>query len=401
MSGQKAITWNRITNTAMPTLSILRRLFAAIRIKITLRLDNILENNISVVIPVYKAAAFVTRAVESAIEQPETAEVILIEDGSDDNSFEVCTSLVEKYNKVKLYRHPGNANKGAGLSRNLGIEKSSGEYIAFLDADDYFLPERFTAERILFAKDKTIDGVYGALGFHYYSEEGKRKYKERGYDELTTISSRIPSAEVPFSFIHLHDRARGQFHLDTLTLKKEVFAGKTEWFNSYAMHEDTAFLVQLSINCRLEPGIIDRPVAMYGVHDHNRIINNDPKNGSRILYWKYLYDWSGKHREAKRFKKLFGALLMREKLFSSQTIFRIPRMMLYSMRNSLFLRKAVFFRTASLHVFGKKMGWYCINFKEQVQQKYFRDDVRKTVFEEFMGATKTPVERNLSHAKNY
>ena len=256
MSGQKAIPWNRITNTAMPTLSILRRLFAAIRIKITLRLDNILENNISVVIPVYKAAAFVTRAVESAIEQPETAEVILIEDGSDDNSFEVCTSLVEKYNKVKLYRHPGNANKGAGLSRNLGIEKSSGEYIAFLDADDYFLPERFTAERILFAKDKTIDGVYGALGFHYYSEEGKRKYKERGYDELTTISSRIPSAEVPFSFIHLHDRARGQFHLDTLTLKKEVFAGKTEWFNSYAMHEDTAFLVQLSINCRLEPVLL-------------------------------------------------------------------------------------------------------------------------------------------------
>ena len=76
--------------------------------------------------------------------------------------------------------------------------------------------------------------------------------------------------------------------------------GKTEWFNSYAMHEDTAFLVQLSINCRLEAGIIDQPVAMYGVHDHNRIINNDPKNGSRFKVLEIPVRLVGQTPEAKR-----------------------------------------------------------------------------------------------------
>ena len=50
----------------------------------------------------------------------------------------------------------------------------------------------------IFKNETGVDGVYGAMGFHYYSEEGKRKYQERGYDELTTISSKIPSNEVCF-----------------------------------------------------------------------------------------------------------------------------------------------------------------------------------------------------------
>ena len=63
--------------------------------------------NISVIIPVYNAAKFVEEAVESALAQPETSEVILVEDGSPDNSFEVCRALTEKYPKVTLMQHPG------------------------------------------------------------------------------------------------------------------------------------------------------------------------------------------------------------------------------------------------------------------------------------------------------
>lgn len=95
---------------------------------------------ISVIIPVYNAEEFVSQAVESALQFDEVHEVILVEDKSPDNALQVCTQLAEKHTRVRLYQHPDKGNHGAGPSRNLGIEKSTGDFIAFLDADDYFRP---------------------------------------------------------------------------------------------------------------------------------------------------------------------------------------------------------------------------------------------------------------------
>jgi len=343
-----------------------------------------LENNISVIIPVFNASRFIMKAVESAVIQSEVGEVILIEDASKDNSLEVCRQLEEKYEKVKLITHPKNVNKGAGESRNLGIKYAISDYIAFLDADDYYLPDRFRAERLIFKNNATVDGVYGAMGFHYYSEEGKRKYKEQGYAELTTISGKIPGKELCFSLLFLHPRYNGNFHLNTLTLKKEVFLGKTSLFNSLTMHEDTAFLIQLSINCILEGGILDVPIAMYGVHDQNRIINNDPKKGSYIKQWKYLYEWARSCENGRPYSTIFHAFLLKEQLLLSNKLPAVFKLFLYSLLNRMFLRKSIFFRTACIQAFGKYFGWYCINFKEQIQRKYFHDNTHSSIFDEMI-----------------
>src|SRR5690606_1248107 len=99
---------------------------------------------ISVIIPVYNAAAFVEQAVQSALTQPEVSEVILVEDGSEDKSLPICEKLASQNDIITLLRHPGGVNKGAGASRNLGIQHTKNEWIAFLDADDYYLENRFT-----------------------------------------------------------------------------------------------------------------------------------------------------------------------------------------------------------------------------------------------------------------
>ena len=96
---------------------------------------------ISVIIPVYNAGKYVKSAVESALMQDETKGVILVEDGSPDNSLQVCRELAEKHEAVTLYRHPDHQNHGAGESRNFGIEKAACDYIAFLDADDLWKPD--------------------------------------------------------------------------------------------------------------------------------------------------------------------------------------------------------------------------------------------------------------------
>ncbi|MGB6046147.1 MAG: glycosyltransferase family 2 protein, partial [Flavobacteriales bacterium] len=125
---------------------------------------------ISVVTPVYNAAGFLEAAVASALQFEEVAEVVLVEDGGPDNSLEICEALAAKEPRVQLFRHPGGANKGAGASRNLGIAKASQEYIAFLDADDRYLPNRFQEEHRIFAEHPDADGVYGAIDVHFHDQ---------------------------------------------------------------------------------------------------------------------------------------------------------------------------------------------------------------------------------------
>jgi len=76
---------------------------------------------ISVIIPVYNASKFLEKAVYSAVSQYENAEVLLIEDGSSDNSLQICENLQTKYEKLKVYQHAGGQNMGAAATRNLGI----------------------------------------------------------------------------------------------------------------------------------------------------------------------------------------------------------------------------------------------------------------------------------------
>ena len=150
---------------------------------------------ISVITPVYNAEKFVTQAVESALQFDEVYEVILVEDQSPDNALQVCTALAEKYDRVKLFQHPDKGNHGAGASRNLGLEKATGDFIAFLDADDYYLPNRFDAEKKLF-KNPEVEGVYGAIGVHYYSEKAKNQFYSLFGDRLTTVYKNHPPKDV-------------------------------------------------------------------------------------------------------------------------------------------------------------------------------------------------------------
>ena len=87
--------------------------------------------DISVIIPVYNAATFLRKAVESAVNLDEVKEILLVEDASTDNSLELCRTLQTEHPKVKLFQHPDQGNHGAGATRNLGLEKATQEFIAF------------------------------------------------------------------------------------------------------------------------------------------------------------------------------------------------------------------------------------------------------------------------------
>ena len=125
--------------------------------------------NISVIIPVYNAEKYIEKAIESCVQFPEVKEIVVVDDGYKDKAKEVVRGLMEKYPVIKLYEHPNNENRGAGPSRNLGIEKATQEFIAFLDADDFFLPNRFTKDKEVLAENPDADGCYNAIGCYFYS----------------------------------------------------------------------------------------------------------------------------------------------------------------------------------------------------------------------------------------
>ena len=93
----------------------------------------------SVIIPAYNSATTLTRAVESVLCQSYPAhEIIVIDDGSTDNTTEVARGFGEQ---VRLLRQ---ANAGVSAARNRGAECATGDWLAFLDADDWYYPDRLS-----------------------------------------------------------------------------------------------------------------------------------------------------------------------------------------------------------------------------------------------------------------
>ncbi|WP_312300301.1 glycosyltransferase family 2 protein [Chryseobacterium sp.] len=250
---------------------------------------------ISVIIPVYNAEKYVTQAVASALQFDEVYEVVLVEDKSPDNALQVCRELAGKHSRVKLYQHPDQGNHGAGASRNLGIEKSEGDFISFLDADDYYLPNRFDAEKELF-KNNDVDGVYGAIGVHYYSEKAKEQYYKVFGDRLTTVYKKHPPKDVFPGQLNMIGTF-GLFSIDALTIRKSSLKNLQYFFKTHLkLHQDTEFLFRLSYYLNLYPGILDSAVAVRGVHENNRITKVDNREikpaSTRVLLWEEVNKWA-------------------------------------------------------------------------------------------------------------
>lgn len=124
---------------------------------------------ISVVIPTHNRSDLIQRAIESVLNQTyKDVEIVVVSDGSTDNTEEVVQSYQEKYSNIQfLSIFPG---KGANNARNEGIKASNGEYIAFLDDDDEWLPSKLEAQIDVFNSDSSIGMVYTGINVIYVKE---------------------------------------------------------------------------------------------------------------------------------------------------------------------------------------------------------------------------------------
>ncbi|GHE89417.1 glycosyltransferase family 2 protein [Thalassotalea profundi] len=146
---------------------------------------------VSVVIPVYNGSEYLKNTIDSILAQDYQAfEIILVNDGSTDDSAELIESLSEKTNKIKLYNKE---NGGVAAARNYGIDRAKGDFIAFCDQDDLWLPEKLTKQMPLF-QNNSVGLVYsGAIAD--YVELNKQdkpsfdtKYRGDVFDQLIQVN---------------------------------------------------------------------------------------------------------------------------------------------------------------------------------------------------------------------
>ena len=110
---------------------------------------------ISVIVPIYNTEKFLRKCIESILNQTlKEIEIILINDGSTDNSHLICLEYTEKY--PEKIRYVNNKNIGCSTTRNLGIELAQGEYIAFVDSDDYIENTMYEEMFLMAEKEEKI-----------------------------------------------------------------------------------------------------------------------------------------------------------------------------------------------------------------------------------------------------
>lgn len=186
-----------------------------------------LQYELSIIIPVYNVEKYVRRCIESVIKiANQNIEIILINDGSTDNSQAICEEYLRQDNRIKLINQD---NGGLSYSRNKGIELAEGEYIAFIDSDDWIDSQSFT-ELFNKIKEDNLDIIYGeySLVNSYNIERVCKKHTYEVCNGIELLELNIHNDSAPVEVV-------------TNIYKKSFLDKYSIRFVKRLLHEDTLF----------------------------------------------------------------------------------------------------------------------------------------------------------------
>ena len=146
---------------------------------------------ISVIMPVYKTEKYLEASVESVVVQTyENIEIILVDDGSPDNSPYICDELAEKYDNVKVFHK---VNGGLSDARNCGLKSASGKYVFFLDSDDT-IDKNAISSMVEIAERELSDVVIPDRYYQCYEGENEKQLCHMFLDEKLYIEKPVKFA---------------------------------------------------------------------------------------------------------------------------------------------------------------------------------------------------------------
>lgn len=189
---------------------------------------------ISIIVPIYNGAKYINKCIEMIINQIFTDfELIIIDDGSTDSSFEICNEYAKKDHRIKLINKK---NRGTWAARNKGIDESTGKYIIFLDCDDWY-EDDLLKEMYENINDDEVDLVISGQTNVIVNKKGKtiKKIKVQPHEKFFMTNNEILN-----NYIILRKEEIG----DTLwnkIYKTEIIKKYNLKFENYKRGEDTIF----------------------------------------------------------------------------------------------------------------------------------------------------------------
>jgi glycosyltransferase involved in cell wall biosynthesis len=197
---------------------------------------------VSVVIATYNMAAYLPLAVKSALDQTyRNLEILIVDDGSTDRTAEAVAPFLAD----SRVRYLMQKNGGQAVAKNRGIRDSTGEYVAFLDADDLWTPDKLEVQIPLFAASPAVGVVYSA--FAYIDEKG---------DRLPDIPLKLHRGRVSGPLLIFNFVGFG-----TSVVKRECFERLGTFNENLGMGID--YDLWLRFSTRYEFDYIDRPLLYY------------------------------------------------------------------------------------------------------------------------------------------
>ncbi len=129
-----------------------------------------MKPTVSAIMPVYNGMKYIDTALYKLIHDHHFDEIVVIDDGSTDGTFDVILKYANEHDRIKYYHHPNRMNRGLAASRNLGFEKSIGDYIQIIDVDDALIEGKIERQlEIIEREDADV-----LLGAYFYVKGAKQ-----------------------------------------------------------------------------------------------------------------------------------------------------------------------------------------------------------------------------------
>jgi glycosyltransferase involved in cell wall biosynthesis len=247
---------------------------------------------VSVITIFLNGEAFIAEAIDSVLGQSfRSFELILVDDGSTDASSAIARRYAESHpDRVCYIDHPQHANRGMSASRNAGIAAARGDLIAFIDADDVWLPDKLREQVPIFDAHPAVGLVAGATLYWNAWQAGEDRNVLVGHVQNQILTP-------PAALLSLYPLGKAEAPSPScLIVRRSVVESvggfEANFIGRLQMYEDQAFLTKVYL--RVPVYFSDRTWFKYRQHESSCMAEN-LKAGQYHAVRKHFLDWFARH----------------------------------------------------------------------------------------------------------
>ena len=245
------------------------------------------DQKISIIVPIYNTAKYLPKCLDSSINQSyQNLEIILIDDGSTDNSGQIADGYAKKDSRVKVFHQK---NAGQSAARNLGLEKATGTYVSFIDADDQISKDFIS--KLFSPYESDTSTIISVCGIHY--KRLKTHSAEDVYINPLRAQRKHESKKAYLLYLLTID---GRMYSSVNKLYIAATAKKCHFDEHLNFAEDTKFVLDYLKKSSGNIRFVLEPLYIYNFGTETSTINRTATSWSSWqTAYKNLKTWLGPH----------------------------------------------------------------------------------------------------------